>query len=140
MALRFNLDAKNKVLDTGFDTIWNSGILELRTGVQPAAASDAAAGTLLLTKTLPADIFGAASAGLKSKTGDWNGVSVALGKIGWFRLKMSTDPGGITQAFARLDGLVTLTGQGGELTVDNLTVGAIGQSVPITSFVVGMFG
>jgi hypothetical protein len=131
MTIRLNDAAKNAILDSGFDAVFNDGTLEIRSGPQPAAASDAASGTLLASITLPADAFAAASSGAKAKSGTWSDASAdAAGTAGWFRMKNSGDT-------ARLDGSVTATGAGGDLTLDNTSI-ASAQAVTINSFSVSL--
>jgi hypothetical protein len=131
MTIRLNDATKNAILDSGFDAVFNDGTLEIRTGTQPAAASDAASGTLLASITLPADAFAAASSGAKAKSGTWSDASAnATGDAGWFRMKNGDDS-------ARLDGSVTATGGGGDLTLDNVSI-ASGQAVTINTFSVSL--
>lgn len=138
MPLRTSTAAKNAVLDTGFDAVFNGGVLEIRSGAQPASANDAAAGTLLASIPLPADAFAAAVNGLKSKSGTWQDpAGDAAGVAAWFRIKQSDDAGSTNGTDERVDGDVTLTGAGGALTLDNTNI-AVGQVVNITSFTVGL--
>ena len=130
MTIRLNDGLKNAILDTGLDAAFNDGTLEIRSGSQPAAASDAASGTLLASITLPADAFAAAASGAKAKAGTWSGTGAAAGDGGWFRIKNSGDT-------LRLDGSVTETGLGGDLTLDNVSI-ASGQAVTINSFSVSL--
>ena len=110
MATRISTQARTNLLDTGIDTDFDSGVLEIRTGTQPAAATDAATGTLLVSITLPADAFGAVSNGAMSRNGTWQGTAVASGTAGYFRLRNSGDT-------VRIDGAV-----GAELTLDNTSI------------------
>src|SRR3954469_8550000 len=113
MTIRLTNSAKNAILDTGFDAIFNSGILEIRSGAQPASADNAATGTLLASMTLPADAFAAASGGSKAKLGTWQDTSADnAGTAGWYRLKQSTDAGSTDGTDERMDGSVTATGGG----------------------------
>lgn len=114
------------------DATWNSGKLQFRTGAPPGANA-APTGTLLVEITLPADAFAAASGRTKTKLGTWSGLSVAIGTIGHYRLIASTDTGIATQAEAREEGTVTLTGAGGDLQVD-AHPSSIGQTVTVTAY------
>lgn len=101
--------------------------IALRTGSQPASADDAATGTLLATFTCADPAFGAASAGVATldATPALTTAGVAAGDAGWFRLSDSTGT-------AVLDGSVTATGGGGDLTVNTTTV-SVGLSVTLTA-------
>ena len=101
--------------------------IDLRTGAQPASANGAATGTLLATFTCADPAFGAAVAGVATldTTPALTTVGLAAGDAGWFRAKDST---GATV----LDGSVTATGGGGDLTVNTITV-SVGLSLSLTS-------
>jgi len=101
---------------------------EIRSGAAPADVATADSGTVLATLTLPSDWMAAASGGTKAKSGTWQDASAdATGTAGHFRIYASD---GTT---AHLQGTVTATGGGGDLTLDNVSI-ASGQSVTITSF------
>lgn len=127
MAVRLNTAVRNQLADSLADT-FNSGVLEIRTGSQPAAASDSATGTLLASITLPADAFSAASVGVASKSGTWSVAAAATGTAGWARFRNSGDT-------LRMDGSVTASGGGGDLTIDNVSIVATG-TVTVTSFTI----
>jgi hypothetical protein len=138
MTIRLSTAAKNAILDTGYDAVFNSGILEGRTGAQPASANDAATGTLLFSMTLPADAFGAASGGSKAKLGTWQDTSAdAAGTAGWYRLKQAGDAGSTDGTDERQDGSITATGGGGDLQLDNTSI-ASGQQVTVNTFTVSL--
>lgn len=125
MAIDLKHTTANDLLDR-YDTHFpQNAVLELRSGGPPGAES-AAAGTLLVTITLPASPWSAAASGSKSKNGSWSGVGVAAGNIGHYRLRNAGD----TQ---REEGTVTATGGGGDMTVDNVSV-AIDQVVTVATF------
>lgn len=140
MALRLSTGFRNQKQDAAFNAgagdSFDSGVLEYRTGTQPTAADDAPTGTLLVSMTLPADAFGASSAGAVAKAGTWNDSSAdATGTAGWFRLRESTDGGGSSSTDRRIDGSITATGGGGDLTLDSTSITAT-QSVTQNSFTV----
>lgn len=122
----------NAVLDTGFDAIFNSGVLELRTGTQPATASAAATGSLVRSIAVPADGFAAAVAGVKAKAGTWQDSGSGAGIPTWFRLKQSSDAGSTDGTDERVDGSVSASGGGGDLTLDNTNIAA-NQTVTINT-------
>ncbi len=125
MAIRINDGARNQALDSGLATAFDGGtaVLEIRTGAQPAAASDAATGTLIVSITLPADAFAAASSGAIAKAGTWSGTASNAGTAGWFRLRNAGDT-------IRLDGAV-----GSDITFDNTSV-SNGATVTIATFTI----
>lgn len=123
MAITTNTTFKNTVLD-GFDTAFNSGTLEIRTGSAPGAGNTAT-GTVLATITLPADAFAAASGGTKAKAGTWQDASAdATGTAAHFRM---------TGGSNIVEGTVTATGGGGDMELDSVSITA-GQVVTITGF------
>jgi hypothetical protein len=128
MAIQFGTTERNARLDAIETSIGVSPILKIRTGAQPANCAAADSGTVLATITLPSDWMAAASGGSKAKSGTWEDTSAdAAGTAQHFRIY---DSGGST---CRMQGTVTATGGGGDLTVDN-TVFAAGQDFQITGF------
>jgi hypothetical protein len=107
-----------------------AGTIKIYTGSQPATANTAVTGTLLATFTLNDPAFDAAASGVAaldispviSTTG------VAAGDAGYFRLEDSTGAD-------ILDGSVTATGGGGQLTINTVTV-SVGVDLTITSLTV----
>ncbi|RTL04213.1 MAG: hypothetical protein EKK62_16865 [Acidimicrobiia bacterium] len=123
MAITTNTTFKNTILD-GFDTAFNSGTLEIRTGSAPGAGNSAT-GTVLATITLPADAFAAASGGTKAKSGTWNDTSAdATGTAGHWRM---------TGGSNIVEGTVTATSGGGDMELDSTSITS-GQTVTITAF------
>lgn len=117
-------DAQNDAIET---ILGSSPILELRTGSVPANCAAADTGTLCASMTLPADFMAASSSGVKSKSGTWQDTSAdATGTIAHFRLKTS---GGV----CKMQGTVTITAGGGDITLDNNVVVA-GQQITINTF------
>src|SRR5262245_43461103 len=129
MAIQLSVAVRTARLDTIESTSGATSMtLEIRSGAPPANCAAPDQGTLLATLTLPNDWMAAASAGTKSMTGTWQDTSAdAAGTAGHFRIYASD---GTT---AHLQGSVTATGGGGDLTLDNAVL-ASGQSVTITSF------
>lgn len=127
MALQLSVAVRNAQLDTVESTAGTSAKLQLRTGAAPADCATADSGTLLCELTLPSDWMAAASAGAKALSGSWTGAGVAAGTAAHFRLK--NNAGSTTHA----QGTVTITGGGGDLTLDNTSI-AVSQAVTITSF------
>ena len=115
-------------------TFYGGGELKIYSGSQPATADTAPTGTLIVTITLPATPFAAASNAAPSvaaKQGVWSGAAVAsvdlggAGSPGWFRIKTSggADP---------IDGVVGAVGSGAQLELDVLNITS-GQTVNVNS-------
>ncbi len=129
MATRIPTTARNVVANTVAalpDADVGPGSIQIRTGAQPASADNAATGTLLATLTFADPAFGAAVGGVATldATPVLSTTGVAAGTAGWFRI---LDNSGDTV----LDGAVTLTGGGGEMELNTLTI-SVGVTVEIT--------
>lgn len=128
MALQLSVAVRNAELDAIETAIGASAILKVRTGAQPANCATADSGTVLATLNLPADWIAAAASGSKAKSGTWEDLSAdATGTAGHFRLYASD---GTT---CHLQGTVTVTGGGGDMTVDSVSFTA-GQAFTVTGF------
>lgn len=130
MATRLPTASVNAACDAIVDRVdggSGAGVIEIRTGSQPASANDAATGTLLVTITCADPAFGAAAAGVATLDTDpvLEGTAVADGTAGWCRIKDST---GATV----MDGSVTATGGGGQITLATTAI-TTGVAVQITS-------
>lgn len=128
MTVQLSVAVRNARLDAIESTTGATAMLRIRTGAQPANCAAADAGTVLATLTLPADWMAAASAGSKAKSGTWEDTSAdATGTAAHWRLY---DSAGTT---CHAQGSVTVTGGGGDLTVDNTSF-STGQSFVVTSW------
>lgn len=128
MAIQLSVSVRNARLDTIESTIGASAILRIRSGAPPANCAAARSGTVLATLNLPSDWMAAASGGSKALSGTWQDTSAdATGTAGHFEIM---DSGGTV---CHIQGTVTATGGGGDLTVDNTSF-ASGQSFSVTSF------
>ncbi len=128
MALQFSVSVRNARLDTIESTIGASAIMRVRTGAVPANCAAADSGTVLATLNLPSDWMAAASSGTKALSGTWQDTSAdATGTAAHFRIY---DSGGTV---CHMQGTVTATGGGGDMTVDNTSF-ASGQAFTVTSF------
>lgn len=128
MALQLSTTVRNARLDVIETTIGTGARLQIRTGAQPANAAAANSGTVLVDITCPSDWMAAASSGSKALTGTWQDTSAdAAGTAGHFRVYDST------ATTCHIQGSVTATGGGGDMTLDNTNI-AVGQTVTITSF------
>lgn len=128
MALQLSTTVRNARLDAIETAIGTSAILKIRTGAAPADCATADSGTALATLNLPSDWLAAAASGAKAKSGTWQDASAdATGTAAHFRIY---DSGGST---CHVQGTVTATGGGGDLTLDNTSIAAT-QTVTITGF------
>lgn len=128
MTVQLSTAVRNARLDAIETTIGTAAVLKIRTGAQPANCATADSGTVLATLTLPSDWMAAASGGSKAKSGTWEDTSAdATGTAAHFRLYASD---GTT---CGAQGTVTITGGGGDMTVDNTSF-ASGQSFSVTGF------
>jgi len=128
MTVNLSVTVRNARLDAIETAISTAPLLRIYSGTKPTACSDAATGTLLAEMTLPSDWMAAAGSGQKAKAGTWSDASAnAAGTAGYFRI---TDSAGTN---CHLQGTVTATGGGGDMTLDNVSI-ASAQVVTITSF------
>lgn len=128
MALQYSTTVRNAQLDVVETTIGTSPILRIRTGAPPADCAASRTGTVLATVTLPSDWMAAASGGSKAKSGTWQDASADnSGTAAHFEIM---DSSGTT---CHMQGTVTATGGGGDMTVDSITFTA-GQSFTVSSF------
>jgi hypothetical protein len=127
MALQFSTTYRNNMLDSFETTVSTSAKLEIFSGSAPANCGTADSGTKLVSMTLPADYMANASGGSKALSGSWSAAAIATGTAGYFRIK---DSAGTT---CHMQGTVTATGGGGDMTLDNTSI-ATGQTVTVTTF------
>jgi hypothetical protein len=128
MAIQFSTTVRNARLDAIETAAGTSAILKIRTGAVPANCAAADAGTVLATLSLPSDWMAAAASGSKAKAGTWQDTSAdAAGTAAHFRIYASD---GTT---CHIQGTVTITGGGGDMTLDNTNI-AVGQQITITGF------
>lgn len=132
MATQFSVAARNAAADAIETAIGTAPTLEIRTGAHPADCATADSGTLLASMALPSDWLAAASGGAKTLLGSWQDASAnAAGTAGHFRIKQG--------ATCHIQGSVTATGGGGDITLDNVVI-ALAQQVTITGFTLSMGG
>jgi hypothetical protein len=130
MAIQLSVAVRNALLDAIETQIGATAIMRLRTGAPPATCATADSGTVVGTLTLPADWMAAAGSGTKAKSGTWQETSAdAAGTVGHFRIY---DSGGTV---CGMQGTVTISGGGGDLTLDNNVV-TLGQVITITGFTI----
>jgi hypothetical protein len=130
VAIQYSTTVRNAKLDAIETAIGTAPILKIRSGAKPATPATADSGTVLATATLPSDWMAAASAGAKAMAGTWSDTSADnTGTAGHFRIY---DSGGTT---CHIQGSVTATGGGGDMTVDNTSFAA-GQAFAVTTFTI----
>lgn len=131
MTVQQSIAVANAKLDAIETTIGTSAVLKLFAGAQPANCAAANSGSPLASGTLPSDWMNAASAGVKTKLGTWTITGLpAAGtgtNVGHYRLFASD---GTT---CHEQGSVTVTGGGGDMTVDNVNV-ANNQVITVSTF------
>jgi len=128
MSLQFSTSYRNALLDQFETTAGVSAKLEIFTGAVPANCAAAEAGTKLVEFDLASDWAANAAGGAKALNNlPLTAGAVAAGTAAHFRLYASD---GTT---CHMQGTVTATGGGGDMTVDNTNI-ANGQQVQITGF------
>lgn len=128
MSLQYSVAVRNARLDAVESTVGTSARLKIRTGAAPANCAAADSGTVLADITCPSDWMAAAAAGAKALLGTWQDLSAdAAGNAAHFRIYASD---GTT---CHIQGTVTATGGGGDMTVDNI-VFALAQVFNVTGF------
>jgi hypothetical protein len=129
MSLQYSTTLRNNQLDQVESTISTSPKLQIRTGAPPANCAAADSGSLLAEIALPSDWMAAASSGSKAMSGTWSVAASGTGTAAHFRVK---DNAGTN---THIQGTVTATGGGGDMTVDNTSI-ASGQTVQVTTFTI----
>ena len=130
MAFQFSAAVRNAALDAIETTAGTAPTLTIRTGTVPANCAAARSGTVLATMVLPSNWMADASGGSKAIAGTWQDTAAdATGTAGHF----SIDQG----ATCHIQGTVTATGGGGDMTLDNTSI-AVGQQVTITAFTISI--
>jgi len=127
MAIQLSTTLRNNMVGQYETTVGTTPKLQIRSGSAPANCAASDTGSLLAELTLPSDWMTAASSGAVSKNGTWSGSASAAGTAAHYRLK---DSAGST---CHEQGTVTVTGGGGDLTLDNVSIGS-GQTVTVTSW------
>jgi hypothetical protein len=127
VSIQLSVDVRNARLDSIETVIAAAPVLTLRTGAPPANCAAANAGTVIATLVLPSDFMAAAASGAKAKAGAWaDPAADAAGTVAHFRIH---DASATT---CHVQGTVTITGGGGDMTIDNPVV-AVGQIITVIS-------
>lgn len=131
MTLQKSTAVRNAQLDAIEVAIGVSPRLLFFSGTVPANCAAADPAGLLATLVLPSDWMNAASGGTKTLLGSWT-VAASGGaptNAASWRIKDST------LATCHLQGTVTVTGGGGDITLDNISINT-GQIVTENSFTI----
>lgn len=130
MTIQFAQSTAHAMLNAIEADLGASPVLYLRSGNPPATLGAADTGTLISTVPMAADAFADAASWAKAISGALSDTSADNGgTLGHFRIKTS---GGVS----KIQGTITATGGGGDMTVDNTNV-AQGQQIDVTSFSIG---
>lgn len=129
MTIQFAQTTAHAMLDAIETDIGTSPTLYLRSGAPPATCATADSGTLIATIALASDWASNAASWAKAFPSTVSDLSADnAGTLGHWRIKTS---GGTV----KLQGTITATGGGGDMTVDNTSVTA-GQQIDVTSFAI----
>lgn len=130
MAIQFSLGVRTARGNSIETTIGTAARLSLRTGAPPATCATADSGTEIIRYTLASDWAAAFASGAATP---WlnnlplTGAATGTGTLGHYRFYASD---GTT---CHIQGTITATGGGGDMTVDNTSVTS-GQTVNVTGF------
>jgi hypothetical protein len=127
MGLQLSVAARNARLDAIETAIGTAPRLLIFTGAPPANCAAADPAGLLSTMVLPSDWLAAAASGSKAMAGSWAGTGSAAGVAASFRIKDTA----LTNC--HIQGTVTITGSGGDMTLDNPNI-ANAQAWSVTGF------
>ena len=126
MAVRFSTGIRNLWAQQLEQSAGPSALLRLSSGLPPAIPEDPDSGTLLVGIVLPADWLTGPSSGQVDLLGVWSGTAIAIGDIGYFRIKNAAG------TVCLMQGTVDEPGLGADMEIDFRGV-AVGQLV-ICSF------
>ena len=132
MSFQLSTPSRNAELDAIETAISTSPIMRMYNGSLPANCAAALSGnTLLVEGTLPADWMNAASSGSKTRSGTWSLAGQSGAGAGTtatiFRIYASD---GVTCV---MQGTVTVSGGGGDLTLDNASISSA-STVTVNTF------
>ena len=130
MAIQLSTAVRNARLDAIETAVGTAAVVKLRTGAQPANCATADSGTAVASWTLASDWMAAASSGSKAFSSvPLATVGLAAGTAAHYRVYASD---GTT---CHMQGTVTATGGGGDMTIDNVVV-AVSQAINITGWTI----
>lgn len=124
MALQYSTTLRNNKLTEIQTTVGSSGTLKIFSGAEPANCAAADPSGLLATITLPST-FITVSGGVTTISGTWSAAASGTGTATSFRMYNGST--------CHVQGNVTATGGGGNMTIDNTSINT-GQTVTVTAF------
>ena len=129
MTIQYSTTVRNAQLDQKETTIGTAPLFVIYSGAMPANCAAARTGTKLSQDALPSDWLAAAATGAKAKAGTWTLNGIAAGSAGYFCIRDSGD------SVTHMQGTVTATGGGGDMTLDNIVI-ASSQVITVNTFTV----
>ena len=129
MTYQYSVTVRNAKLDAVETAIGTAAVLKIFSGAEPANCAAADPSGTLISISLPSDWLANASSGSKALAGTWSGTASGSGTAASFRIYDS----GVTAC--HIQGSVTATGGGGDLTLDNASI-SNGQTVTVTTFTI----
>jgi hypothetical protein len=128
MPVKLSTAVRNARLDVIETVVGPSAVLKIRSGSPPVNLAAADSGNALATLALPSDWLAQATSGSKGLAGIWENTSADMsGTAGHWRIYESN---GTT---AHLQGNITATGGGGDMTMDEPAITA-GQQISVSEF------
>jgi hypothetical protein len=125
MTFKISVTTRTSLIDKYTD-LFDGGVLEIRSGTQPANPETAATGTLISSLNFQAISAPAGSNGVATISLPISGSALVAGTIGWGRIIKS----GVTVA----DGTFSITGGGGDFIVAGTSlVVSINDTIAVTS-------
>ena len=129
MTVQWSTTVRNSQADAWESAMGTSVLVRLRTGAPPANCGAADTGTLIAEFPLASDWSPAATTGAKTLSGlPLEVAALAAGTIGHYRF-MNT-----AGTVCHEQGTVTVTGGGGDMTMDTNVINAVGQTTRITGY------
>ena len=126
MAFQFSDPARNAIVNGIVTAVGAAPTLEIRNGSVPADETATATGTVLVTMLLPSVWMNGASGGVATLAGQWQDLTADnAGTATYFRIRQG--------ATTHIQGTVSATGGGGDMTLDNPVI-SLNQQVTVTSF------
>lgn len=128
MSFQYSTTLRNNKLNQIDSTVGTSATLKIFSGAEAANCAAADPSGLLATITLPSSPWGSASSGAVSLSGTWSVAASATGTAASFRIYDGS-------ANCHIQGNITATGGGGDMTLDNTSINS-GQTVTVTTFTI----
>lgn len=134
MTVRISTAARNASADAiaALINVGTNGVLRIYSGTQPATPATTPSGTMLAEFALSDPAFAAAIVGVATLdvTPALTDTGITNGTAGYFRIVDSAEAAGT--GLGILDGSITATGGGGDLTMNTVTI-STGVNVTVTA-------